>query len=121
MAKQQATTPGADITDKATWQRIVAECQQPSTVRALWQVVNTFIPYAALRVLIYFTLRVSWWATIPLAVLAGAFLLRIFIIFHNGGHGSFFKSKRANDVLCFVSGVLTFTPYYPWRWEHAMV
>lgn len=119
-ARQAAATPRVDGTDKATWQRIVAEYQQPSTPRALWQVVNTFVPYAALWVLIYFTLGVSWWATVPLAALAGAFLVRIFIIFHDCGHGSFFKSKRANDVLGFVSGVLTFTPYYQWRWEHAI-
>ena len=53
-------------------------------------------------------------------MLAGAFLVRIFIIFHDCGHGSFFKSRRANDVVGFVTGVLTFTPYYQWRWEHAL-
>src|SRR5690349_2415453 len=121
MNAQQPTEPAStDRADKATWQRIVAEFQQPSTVRALWQVVNTFVPYAALWVLMYFSLKVSWWATVPVAVLAGAFLVRIFIIFHDCGHGSFFRSKRANDVLGFVSGLLTFTPYYQWRWEHAI-
>lgn len=106
--------------DKATWQRIVAEYQQPSTARALWQVANTLVPYAALWVLMYFSLKVSWWLTMPVAILAGAFLVRIFIIFHDCGHGSFFPSKRANDVLGFITGVLTFTPYYQWRWEHAI-
>jgi omega-6 fatty acid desaturase (delta-12 desaturase) len=48
-----------------------------------------------------------------------AFLVRIFIIFHDCGHGSFFKSRNANDILGFVTGVLTFTPYHHWRWEHA--
>ena len=102
-----ATTSPTDVTDKATWQRIVAEFQRPSTPRALWQVADTFIPYAALWVLIYFSLSISWWITIPLAVLAGAFLVRIFIIFHDCGHGSFFPSRRANDILGFISGVLT--------------
>lgn len=120
IATQSAETPNADVTDKAGWQRIVSRYQHPSTTRAIWQVLNTFIPYAALWVLIYFSLSVSWWATIPLAVLAGAFLVRIFIIFHDCGHGSFFKSKRANDILGLISGVLTFTPYYQWRWEHAI-
>lgn len=106
--------------DKAAWQTIVARFQQPSTARALWQVMNTFVPYVALWVLMYFTARWSWWVTIPLAVLAGGFLVRIFIIFHDCGHGSFFESKRANDVLGYISGVLTFTPYYQWRWEHAI-
>jgi omega-6 fatty acid desaturase (delta-12 desaturase) len=55
-----------------------------------------------------------------LAALAGGFLVRVFIIFHDCGHGSFFKSKRANDILGFITGVMAFTPYYHWRWEHAL-
>jgi omega-6 fatty acid desaturase (delta-12 desaturase) len=68
----------------------------------------------------YLSRAVSWWITIPLAVLAGAFLVRAFIIFHDCGHGSFFKSRAANDFWGFLSGVLTFTPYYHWRWEHSL-
>jgi len=68
----------------------------------------------------YLTLSVSWWLTVPLATLAGLFLVRIFIIFHDCGHGSYFKSARANDIVGFITGVLTFTPYYQWRWEHAI-
>jgi omega-6 fatty acid desaturase (delta-12 desaturase) len=55
-----------------------------------------------------------------LAVLASGFLIRIFIIFHDCGHGSFFKSQLANDTVGFIAGVITFTPYYHWRWEHAV-
>ena len=68
----------------------------------------------------YFSLQVSWWLTLPLAVLAAGFLVRVFIIFHDCGHGSFFPSRKANDILGFITGVLTFTPYYHWRWEHAL-
>ena len=56
----------------------------------------------------------------PARILAGAFLVRIFIIFHDCGHGSYFKSGRSNDILGFITGVLTFTPYCHWRWEHAI-
>lgn len=106
--------------DKATWKRIVARYQQPSTPRALWQIVNTFVPYVLLWYLMYLSQSVSWWLTIPLAMLAGAFLVRIFIIFHDCGHGSYFKSRWANDVLGFIAGLLTLTPYYQWRWDHAI-
>jgi omega-6 fatty acid desaturase (delta-12 desaturase) len=68
----------------------------------------------------YRSLHVSFWITLPLAILAGALLVRVFIIFHDCGHGSFFKSKTANDVVGFLTGILTFTPYYHWRWEHAI-
>jgi omega-6 fatty acid desaturase (delta-12 desaturase) len=57
---------------------------------------------------------------VPLAILAGGLLVRVFIIFHDCGHGSFFKSRGANDAVGFISGILTFTPYYHWRWEHAI-
>jgi omega-6 fatty acid desaturase (delta-12 desaturase) len=56
----------------------------------------------------------------PLAVLAGAILVRTFIIFHDCGHGSFFRSPKANHILGTITGVLTFTPYFHWRWEHAI-
>jgi omega-6 fatty acid desaturase (delta-12 desaturase) len=56
---------------------------------------------------------------VPLAVLAGGFLVRVFIIFHDCGHGSFFKSRKANNVLGIITGMLTFTPYHHWRREHA--
>ena len=102
------------------WKEIVAQFQAPSTPRATWQIVNTMVPYAALWYLMFHTLAVSWWLTIPLAVLAGAFLVRVFIIFHDCGHGSFFKSRAANDFVGFVCGILTFTPYYHWRWEHSL-
>jgi len=53
-------------------------------------------------------------------VLGGGLLVRMFIIFHDCGHGSFFRSKRATDVLGSLAGVLTFTPYFHWRWEHSI-
>lgn len=104
--------------DTAEWKQIVAEFQEPSRPRAIWQTVNTLAPYVLLWVLMYFAVAVSWWLALPLAFLAGGFLVRIFIIFHDCGHGSFFKSRRANDVTGFITGLLTFTPYFHWRWEH---
>jgi acyl-lipid omega-6 desaturase (Delta-12 desaturase) len=86
----------------------------------VWQIANSVLPYAALWCLMYFSLQVSVWLTLPLAVLAAGFMVRIFIISHDCGHGSFFPSRRANDILGFITGVLTFTPYFHWRWEHAL-
>jgi len=103
----------------AIWKEIVAQYQKPSILRALWQLANTFGPYSLLWYLMYRSIAVSWWLAAPLAILAGGFLVRVFIIFHDCGHGSFFKSRRANHILGFITGVLTFTPYYHWRGEHA--
>ncbi len=100
------------------WKEIVAKYQVPSTWRALWQIANTLIPYAGLWYLMYVCREISWWLVVPLAILAGGFLVRAFIIFHDCCHGSFFKSNVANDVVGFLTGLLTFTPYFHWRWEH---
>jgi len=99
---------------------IVARYQCPSVSRALVQMLNTLVPYAGLWDLMYLCLSVSYWLVLPLAILAGGFLVRTFIIFHDCGHGSFFKSRTANHVLGAITGVLTLTPYYHWRWEHAV-
>jgi omega-6 fatty acid desaturase (delta-12 desaturase) len=120
MNGNQELDGGNSPRDAAHWKSIVAKFQQPSLARASWQIVNTIGPYALLWVLMYFALEVSWWLVVPLAILAGAFLVRVFIIFHDCGHGSFFKSAAANDFWGFLCGVLTLTPYYHWRWEHSL-
>jgi omega-6 fatty acid desaturase (delta-12 desaturase) len=104
----------------AEWKELVAEYQQPHLGRAIWQIVNTLGSVAVIWVTLYFTMGISWWLTIGLSAVAGLFLVRSFIIFHDCGHGSFFKSKKANNILGFISGMSVFTPYHHWRWEHAM-
>jgi omega-6 fatty acid desaturase (delta-12 desaturase) len=101
------------------WKQAIAPYQVPLTWRASLQIVDTLGPIVLLWYLISLALPVSRWLALPLAVLVGAILVRVFIIFHHCGHGSFFRSRLANDVTGFVAGVLTFTPYYQWRWEHA--
>src|SRR5437016_12995049 len=120
MIENSTETEAATQADPTGWKAIVARYQKPAVWRGVWQIVNTLVPYAALWCLMYFCLAVSWWLTIPMAILAAGFLVRVFIIFHDCGHGSFFKSRKANDALGFIAGVLTFTPYFHWRWEHAL-
>lgn len=100
------------------WKSIIAEYAKPSHPRAVWQMVNTLVPYFALWYLMWLSLSVSYWLTLGLAALAGLLLVRVFIIFHDCCHGSFFKSKTANDIVGFLTGMLTFTPYGHWRWQH---
>lgn len=103
----------------SSWQEIVAKYQTPKVSRSIWQLVNTLVPYGFLWYLMYLSLHVSYWLTLALAVVAGGFLVRIFIIFHDCGHGSFFKSLKANQFWGAVTGILTMTPYDYWRYEHA--
>jgi len=106
--------------EKRTWQQMVAKYQNPSLQRSLWQVANTLIPYFVLLTLMYVSLSYSYWITLALALPAGGLLTRSFIIFHDCGHGSFFKSQRANNLLGTICGLMVFTPYYQWRFEHAV-
>jgi len=107
---------------KPAWYKTVAKYQQPNLRKAIWQLVNTFVPYIALWVLMVraVQLGVSYWITLALAVVAAGLLVRIFIFFHDCGHGSFFASRRANTILGYVCGILTFTPYEAWRHTHGM-
>jgi omega-6 fatty acid desaturase (delta-12 desaturase) len=98
----------------------VARFQAASLWRARWQMINSFLPYALLWVAMDRALVVSYWLMLPIAILAAGFLVRIFIIFHDCGHGSFFESKRANNATGALAGVLLLTPYRHWRWQHAL-
>ncbi len=93
-----------------SWRRVVAKYEAPSLARSLRQIANTIIPYFALLCVMYLTLDVSYWITLGLAIPAAGFLIRNFIIFHDCGHGSFFKSRKANRILGFFAGLLTFMP-----------
>jgi omega-6 fatty acid desaturase (delta-12 desaturase) len=94
--------------------------QQSDTWLSLWQLANSIVPYIALWVLMYYSLRVSYLLTLGLSVLAAGFMVRTFIIFHDCGHGSFFNARAANDAVGIITGVLTYTPYYRWRHDHAV-
>lgn len=114
----QVTLPAAVA--HPPWQAIVARYQAPDLRRSLWQVVTTFIPFFGLLVLMYISLAYSYWLTLLLAVPTGGLLVRLFVILHDCGHGSFFKSMRANNILGTVCGLLSFVPYNQWRFTHAI-
>jgi acyl-lipid omega-6 desaturase (Delta-12 desaturase) len=107
-------------TDPDSWKKTIARYQTPDALRSWWQVMNSLVPYFLLWYLMVRSLEISYWLTLLLAIPAAGFMMRTFIIFHDCGHGSFFKSKRANDTLGIITGILTFTPYYRWRRDHAV-
>lgn len=104
----------------SSWQAVVARHREPSAIRASWQLINTLGTYLLVWVLYPPALAVSAWLVVPLALLGGGLLVRTFIILHDCGHGSFFAARAANDLWGCLCGVLTFTPYYQWRGEHAV-
>jgi omega-6 fatty acid desaturase (delta-12 desaturase) len=108
------------LVQKPEWGAIVARYQQPQNSRALTQLGTTLVPLAAVFWLMYLSLALPYIVTLLLAVPAGGLLVRTFIIMHDCGHGSFFKSRRANEIVGWITGVLTLTPFAQWRKDHAL-
>lgn len=100
-----------------SWLKLIINYKTPSVGSSVWQLINSFVPYVALWIFMIFVLQYSWWLVLPLAIITAGFTARLFIIFHDCGHGAFFKSKVLNDIIGNILGVITFTPYH--RWHHA--
>ena len=75
--------------------------------RSLWELAVTVVPFVGLWILAWASLSVSVWLTLALTIPAAGFLVRLFMIQHDCGHGSFFRSRRANDGVGFLLGVVT--------------
>ncbi len=95
---------------------------KPNTKKSVIQISTTFLLYAELIVAMYINMEkgYSYWITLLLSVIAGVFLVRIFIIFHDCSHQSFFNSPRACIIVGNICGILTFTAYSDWRKAHAI-
>lgn len=103
------------------WAERLADYKTPVTSRSLGQLALTLLVLAGLVALMAFAMHeVGYWLTLLLAAPAGFFLVRVFILQHDCGHGSFFKEGWANDWVGRLLGVLTVTPYEVWRRDHAV-
>jgi len=120
ITKKELYTDSSTKPDKTSWAALMSKYQKSNTRTSIRQVVNTFIPFFLIWYLMVLSLDYSYWLTLTLALPAAGLLVRIFIIQHDCRHGSFFKSRKANDYLGSVCGILTLTPYYYWRKSHAI-
>lgn len=117
--KTAAGNPAAD-TRSANWREVIARYNSPDPWKSIWQLASSLALYAILFYAMNRSLALSWWLTLALSVPTAGLMVRIFIVFHDCGHGSFFKSRRTCDAVGVVLGVLTFTPYFKWTREHAV-
>jgi omega-6 fatty acid desaturase (delta-12 desaturase) len=104
----------------ADWRTVVSRYERPDPRRALTQLLTTILPLVAVFVAMYQSLALSYWVTLLLVPIAAGLLVRTFIIMHDCGHGSFFKSRRANEIVGWITGVMTLTPFAQWRYDHAL-
>lgn len=102
------------------WHADLSHYRSPSIWRAIWQLANTVVPYVGLWVLMVLSIQrgYSYGLTLILAVIAAAFLVRIFVLLHDCVHGSFFPSKVANTFFGHALGLLILTPFHDWRFSH---
>lgn len=88
--------------------------------RSTWELAVTLVPFLCLFGLILFAVEAGYFFALASTPLAGLLLLRLFVIQHDCGHGSFLPSRSGNDWIGRALGVLTFTPYDCWRRSHAL-
>ena len=101
-------------------QRKLRRYRAPSVPRSIGQLVTSFIPYLVGLFAMGAIAQVSYLLSLLLALPTAGFLIRVFIIFHDCGHGSFFRRSRWNRAIGYLAGFLTFTPFQHWTHEHAM-
>ncbi len=102
------------------WVRILANYRTPNATRSWFELGVTLGPFVALWALAWWSLSYSYLLTFGLSLINAGFLLRLFVIQHDCGHGSFFQNRSLSDWLGRALGVLTVTPYDVWRRSHAI-
>ncbi len=103
-----------------SWNDVLSAYAQPRLGRSLADIGTSLVPYIALSVLMYKLLAVSVVWSLILAVPAAGFLVRTFIVFHDCAHGSLFPSKRANQYVGRLLGLMVLAPFMRWRHDHAV-
>jgi omega-6 fatty acid desaturase (delta-12 desaturase) len=102
------------------WRRLLAPYAKPDAARAAGQLCTTVALLLASAAGLFWGLAQGFWLALLLAMPAAVFMVRLFIIQHDCGHGSYFRSPRTNDMLGIVLGVVTMMPYRAWRRDHAV-
>ncbi len=114
-----------DATDVGTissrdWVRKLAKYRNPNHLRSVLELLFSAVPFTALWAVAWWALSVSYWLALVIAIVNGAFVVRLFGIQHDCGHSAFFRNRHAGDWLGRVLGVVTLTPYDLWRRTHSI-
>ncbi len=98
----------------------IAPYEKSSLKASVRQISNSVLPYLLLWFLAVQSLAISYWLTLAFTIIAAGFLIRIFILFHDCCHQSFFKNRHANEILGTITGILTFFPFHQWKHSHSI-
>ncbi len=117
LAPVRATT---DSSEKRNWMAVLAPYRVPNDRRAVFELAVTVVPFIGLCAAIWYVYSLSYMLALALCLPAAGFMLRLFMIQHDCGHGSMFSSQKVNDWVGRVIGIATLTPYDYWRRSHAL-
>ncbi|MDF2668641.1 MAG: fatty acid desaturase [Paenibacillus sp.] len=98
----------------------VAPFEKNDIKSSVRQLFNTLLPLVLLWMAAYYSLSISYWLTLPIALVTAGFVIRTFIIFHDCCHQSFFRSRLANEIVGTITGVITLVPYHQWKTTHSI-
>ena len=102
------------------WALLLAKYREPNHARSVLELLMTAAAFAGFWFLVWATMGFSYWVSLVLAVPAAGFLVRLFMIQHDCGHGAFFSQRGVNDWVGRALGAVTLTPYDVWRRSHAI-
>jgi omega-6 fatty acid desaturase (delta-12 desaturase) len=121
MSISQVTDPQEPKpTTPREWVQILAKYREPDTLRSVFELTVTFLPFVLLWAAAWWALSVSYWLALAISFVNAGFLVRLFCIQHDCGHGAFFRNRLVSDWIGRILGVLTLTPYDVWRRTHSM-
>lgn len=98
----------------------ISPFEKSNTKKSIRQLFNTIPPFILLWIAAYASLEISYWLSLGLSIIASGFVIRIFIIFHDCTHQSFFKSRKVNDIIGTITGIITLFPYEQWKRSHSI-
>jgi len=101
------------------WKSIVSKYQVPNTKKAILQIITSFVPFLIMWAAMYYSLSISYWITLGIALINAFFLVRIFIIQHDCGHSSFLKSNKWNRHIGFFCSFFSSIPFRYWARVHS--
>jgi omega-6 fatty acid desaturase (delta-12 desaturase) len=106
--------------NRPEWLKKLKRYQQPNIKKATIELFTSLLPFMGLLagMIIMLIYGLPYWSIIPIIPITAGFMVRSFIIFHDCGHNSFFKSNRANTIWGHILGVFTFTTYQDWKRGH---
>lgn len=119
-SKQTGESNRSDRNERAALLRMAAPYQITDPRIAIGQLLTSFIPFFCFVFLTYLSIPVSTVLTLCMGFIAGGFLLRIFMIQHDCGHGSFFESRKMNNAIGLLCSLFTMVPFYYWRRQHSL-